>query len=71
MPNDFTHYLDKMVVTKEKIPADKRGHYVPAGSLLYVYKVYGQHMDLAWPEGGRAATQVHYSKLKTGPEVPA
>jgi hypothetical protein len=59
-------YVGRMVRTTEHIPSDKRGHTIPAGTLLVVRKVVGeQHLDLDWPDGTLAATQVHYGKLAT------
>lgn len=60
------HYVGRRVLTKESIPADRRGRWIPVGAMLFVSRLVGeQHFDLNWPDGKLAAKQVHYSKLKT------
>ncbi len=60
-------FVGEWVVTKVPIPSDRRGETIPAGTRLRVLVLVGtQHFHLAWPEGNRAANQVHYDKLMTG-----
>ena len=59
-------FVWEYVTTKEPIPSDKRGRTIPAGTTLLVTEMVGdQHFNLAWSGGRRAASQVHYSKLRT------
>lgn len=63
----LARYLGTLVVLKEDVPADKRGKFVRKGTVLRAVKLVGkEHFNLNWCEGGIAASQVHYTKLKTG-----
>ena len=65
----FCQHTNRLVRPKKRVPADNRGHWLEAGTVLRVSRTYGQHLDLDWPEGGPAASQVHYSKLVTAQNV--
>lgn len=59
-------FVGKRVTTKVLLPADERGRTIPAGTDLLVLELVGdQHVNLVWPDGRRAANQVHYTKLMT------
>ena len=65
--NALERYVGTFVILKVDVPADKRGEVIPSGTRLVVTKLVGeQHFDLEFPGGRRAASQVHFSKLKTG-----
>ena len=60
-------YIGTKVILKEDVPSDKRGMFIGAGTTLLVLSMAGtQHFNLGWDVSRRAASQVHYSKLKTG-----
>ncbi len=64
---DLEEFVGKCVITKISIPSDKRGIDIPPHTNLIVLEMVGdQHFNLVWPNGRRAANQVHYSKLLTG-----
>jgi hypothetical protein len=59
-------YVGTYVVTRERIPSDRRGEMIPALTDLFVRGMVGdQHFNLHWPGlgGKRAANQIHYTKL--------
>jgi hypothetical protein len=59
-------YVGRRVILKESVPADRRGRTIPPGAMLVVSQLVGtQHFNLNWPDGKRAANQVHYTNLKT------
>ncbi len=60
----LNRYVGEYVCLKVRVPADKRGTWLEAGTNnLLVIAVHDQHMDLVFPGGRRAASQVHYKKL--------
>ena len=67
MTKELERYVGTYVTTKVAIPSDRRGGgSIPAGTDLFVLEIVGtEHFNLVWSTGGRAASQVHYTKLKT------
>lgn len=62
----FEHYLGTIVVLKQDVPSDQRGEWIRKGIRLKVTELVGeQHFHLDWPDGGRAANQVHFTRLLT------
>jgi hypothetical protein len=54
------------VICKEDLFSDHRGRVIPAGTdNLIISEIFGQHVHLQWPDGKRAANNVHISKLYT------
>lgn len=62
--NEQPWYVGEYVTTKVNIPSDERGREIKAGtSNLLVLRAYGSFVDLVWPGGKRAASQIHIDKL--------
>ena len=59
------NYLGTTVTLKEDVPGNKRGTWVKKNTKLVPVTLHGYYFDLEWPGGGRAANQVHFSKLRT------
>ncbi len=53
------------VVTTSELNSDKRGQRIPAGTVLNISQIVGEHLcHLSWLSGDRAASRVHRSCLR-------